>query len=92
MGGEQLAGVLEIIKRESAARRGDEVDEKQLAMMKGMLQMQIDKESNAFYATGHLWDDGMIDPRQTRDVLGIALSATLNREVTASTSWGVFRH
>lgn len=92
MGGEQLAGVLEIIKRESAARRGEEVDEKQLAMMKGMLQMQIDKESNAFYATGHLWDDGMIDPRQTRDVLGIALSATLNREVAKSTSWGVFRH
>ena len=92
MGGEQLAGVLEIIKRDSAARRGEEVDEKQLAMMKGMLQMQIDKESTAFYATGHLWDDGMIDPRHTRDVLGIALSATLNREVEASTSWGVFRH
>ena len=90
MGGEQLAGVLEIIKRESATRRGEEVDEKQLAMMKGMLQMQIDKESNAFYATGHLWDDGMID-RQTRDVLGIALSATLNREV-ANNPWGVFRH
>jgi acyl-CoA carboxylase subunit beta len=92
MGGEQLAGVLEIIKRESAAKRGDEVDEKQLAMMKGMLQMQIDKESDAFFATSNLWDDGMIDPRQTRDVLGVALSATLNRPVEASTSWGVFRH
>jgi acetyl-CoA carboxylase carboxyltransferase component len=92
MGGEQLAGVLEIIKRESAARRGEDVDEKQLAMMKGMLSMQIDKESDAFFATSHLWDDGMIDPRQTRDVLGIALSATLNRPVEASTSWGVFRH
>ena len=42
-------------------------------------QMQIDKESDAFYATSQLWDDGMIDPRQTRDVLGIALSATLNK-------------
>ena len=92
MGGEQLAGVLDIIKRESASKRGEEVDEKQLEMMKGMLSMQIDKESDAFYATSHLWDDGMIDPRHSRDVLGIALSATLNRPVEPSTSWGVFRH
>ena len=92
MGGEQLAGVLDIIKRGAATRRGEEVDEKQLAMMKGMLQMQIEKESDALYATSYLWDDGIIDPRQTRDVLGIALSAALNRPVEASTSFGVFRH
>ncbi len=92
MGPEQLAGVLDIIRRESAEKRGEAVDEKQLEMAKAMLRMQIEKESDAFFATANLWDDGIIDPRQTRDVLGIALSAALTREVRPTTQWGVFRH
>ena len=92
MGGEQLAGVLDIIKREGAAARGLEVDEKQLSVLKEMLRLQIDKESDAYFATARIWDDGIIDPRQTRDALGIALSAATNRPVEASVAWGVFRH
>jgi len=92
MGGRELAGVLDIIKRESAARRGEEVDEKGLALTKQMITAQIERESDAYFATARGWDDGIIDPRHTRDVLGIALSAAHNRPVEASTSWGVFRH
>ena len=92
MGGEQLAGVLDIIRRDAAARRGQEVDEKQLGMAKQMLQMQVDKESDAFFATSQTWDDGIIDPRQTRNVLAIALSAATSRTVEATTNFGVFRH
>jgi acetyl-CoA carboxylase carboxyltransferase component len=92
MGGEQLAGVLEIIKRQAAARRGEAVDEDQLAMLREMIKTQMDEESGAFFATAHLWDDGIIDPRHTRDVVGIALSAAFNRSVKGTTSWGVFRH
>ena len=92
MGGEQLAGVLDIIKRESSQKRGEALDEKNLEMMKQMIKMQIDKESDAFFATARLWDDGIIDPRDTRSVLGIALSAAGNAPGHATSSWGVFRH
>ena len=92
MGGKQLAGVLDIIKREAAAKKGVEVDEQQLGVAKQMIEGQIDNESDAFFATARLWDDGIIDPRDTRDVVGICLSTTYNAPVAGTTSWGVFRH
>ncbi len=92
MGGKQLAGVLEIIKREAAARKGEEVHEEGLAMVKQMVEAQIERESGALFATARLWDDGIIDPRQTREVLAIALSVAHTAEVKGTTSWGVFRH
>ncbi|PIW02738.1 MAG: acetyl-CoA carboxylase carboxyltransferase subunit, partial [Deltaproteobacteria bacterium CG17_big_fil_post_rev_8_21_14_2_50_63_7] len=92
MGGEQLAGVLDIVRREAAEKQGIAVDEQQLGMAKKMLETQVNNESDAFYATGHLWDDGIIDPRQTRDILGISLSAASNRAVEGTSQWGVFRH
>lgn len=92
MGGEQLAGVLEIVKRGAAARGGKPIDEMQLAMMKKMLTDQIGKESTAWYATAHLWDDGIIDPRDTRDVIGISLSTAHTRPVEGTQAFGVFRH
>ncbi|MCB9760713.1 MAG: acyl-CoA carboxylase subunit beta [Alphaproteobacteria bacterium] len=92
MGGEQLAGVLDIIKRQSAARKGKPVNEEQLAFMKQMITQQIDKESSAYFATARLWDDGIIDPRDTRAVLGITLSACHTNTVQGTTSWGVYRH
>ena len=92
MGGEQLAGVLEIIQRESAAKKGVEINEAGLATMKAMFQAQIDKESQALFATARLWDDGIIDPRHTRDVLGITLSTVATTPIEGSLSWGVFRH
>ncbi len=92
MGGKQLGGVLEIIQRQSAAKKGIEVDEQRLAMGKAMLEAQLDRESDPFFATARLWDDGIIDPRDTRTVVAICLSAAYNAAFTGSTSWGVFRH
>jgi acetyl-CoA carboxylase carboxyltransferase component len=92
MGGEQLGGVLEIIQRDAAAKKGEAVDEQRLAVGKAMIAAQIDNESNALFSTGRLWDDGIIDPRDTRSVLAIALSTTYNAPVEGTTSWGVFRH
>jgi len=92
MGGKQLAGVLDIIQRESAAKKGREVDEQKLQVMKAMTEQTIDKQSTALYATSSVWDDGIIDPRDTRTVIGICLSASYNAPVEGTTSWGVFRH
>ena len=92
MGGEQLAGVLDIIKRGSAAAKGKEVDEEQLGLMKQMISQQIERESTAEFATARLWDDGIIDPRSTRDAIGIALSACHSAPVEGTMSWGVYRH
>ncbi len=92
MGGKQLAGVLEIIRREAADKQGVAVDEQQLEMAKKMIEMKIDQESDPFFASARLWDDGIIDPRTTRDVIGIALSAAHTAPVEGSMSFGVFRH
>jgi acetyl-CoA carboxylase carboxyltransferase component len=92
MGGKQLAGVLDIIKRQAAAKKGESVDEDMLGGMKMMIEMQIEQESDPFFATARLWDDGIIDPRQTRDVVGLCLSASYTRPVQGTMAWGVFRH
>jgi acetyl-CoA carboxylase carboxyltransferase component len=92
MGGKQLAGVLDIIQRDAAAKRGEAVDEQKLAFGKAMVEAQIDKESDPYFATARIWDDGLIDPRDTRTVIAIALSAAYSAPVRGTTSWGVFRH
>jgi acetyl-CoA carboxylase carboxyltransferase component len=92
MGGKQLAGVLDIIQRQAAEKKGETVDEPKLNMLKAMLEKQIENESEAFFATARVWDDGILDPRDTRDVLGICLSVSHSREVVGTTSFGVFRH
>jgi acyl-CoA carboxylase subunit beta len=92
MGGKQLGGVLDIIQRQAAAKRGTEVDEQQLEVMKGMIEQQIDKEAHPLFSSARLWDDGVIDPRDTRSVLAMCLSAAYNAPVRGTTSWGVFRH
>ena len=92
MGGKQLAGVLDIIQREAAAKRGETVDEQKLGVMKAMTEQMIDKESDPYFATARMWDDGIIDPRDTRTVVALALSAAYSAPVQGTTSWGVFRH
>jgi acetyl-CoA carboxylase carboxyltransferase component len=92
MGGQQLAGVLDIIKRQSAARRGKEVNEAELTMMKQLIAGKVDHESTCWYATARLWDDGVIDPADTRDVIGMALSAAHTAPVLGTREWGVYRH
>jgi len=92
MGGKQLAGVLEIIKRDAAAKKGEELDEQNLMLVKMMIEKQIGDQSTALFATARLWDDGIIHPADTRTAVAIALSTTYNRDFQGTTSWGVFRH
>jgi len=92
MGPQQLSGVMDIIKRESLIKAGLPVDEEKLAAARVALESQIQRESDCYFATARLWDDGIIDPRDTRTVLGIALSAAYNRAVEGTMEWGVFRH
>jgi acetyl-CoA carboxylase carboxyltransferase component len=92
MGAQQLAGVMDIIRREALVKARMPVDEDSLAASRQALEAQIEDESDAYFATARLWDDGVIDPRETRNVLGIALSAVYNAPVEGTMEWGVFRH
>jgi len=91
MGPEQLAGVLSIVRRQAAERTGQPYNEDEDKMVRQMVIQQIEQESNAFYATARIWDDGVIDPRDTRTVLGIALSAAFTNVVKGADNFGVFR-
>jgi acyl-CoA carboxylase subunit beta len=75
MGPAQLAGVLSIVGRQSAAARGESYDEEGDAAMRAMVEEQIEAESQAFFLSGRVYDDGVIDPRDTRSVLGMCLAA-----------------
>lgn len=91
MGPKQLAGVMSIVQRAAAERRGRDYDETADRVMRDLIEAQIDKESTALFATGRQWDDGVIDPRDTRTVLGIALSSIHSAPVEGTDSFGVFR-
>jgi acetyl-CoA carboxylase carboxyltransferase component len=92
MGAQQLAGVMDIIKRESLIKAKQPVDEEKLAAARASLEGQIQRESDCYFATARLWDDGIIDPRDTRTVIAISLSAAYNRPVEGTMEFGVFRH
>jgi len=91
MGGAQLAGVLSIVSRAAAEARGQQVDEQADAAMKAAVEAQIEAESLPMVLSGMLYDDGVIDPRDTRTVLGMCLSAIANAPVKGTTNFGVFR-
>jgi acetyl-CoA carboxylase carboxyltransferase component len=91
MGPQQLAGVLSIVARSAAENRGEPYDDEQDRAIRQMVESQIEAESNAFFASGQGWDDGVIDPRDTRHVLGMALSAVHSNEVAGGGRFGVFR-
>lgn len=91
MGPKQLAGVLSIVQRQAAERAGREFDEEADAGMRAFVETQIERESTALFATGRQWDDGIIDPRDTRTVVGIAMSAIHSAPVEGTKSFGVFR-
>jgi len=91
MGPKQMAGVLSIVARAAAQGRGLDYDEEQDAVMRRGVEDQLERESTALFATGRLWDDGIIDPRDTRTVLGIALSAAYTAPVVGSTDLGPVR-
>lgn len=91
MGGAQLAGVISTVSRASAQSQGKPFDEEADAAMRATIEAQIDSESLPAVLSGHLYDDGVIDPRDTRTVLGLALSAIHTSPIEGTTSFGVFR-
>jgi acetyl-CoA carboxylase carboxyltransferase component len=91
MGPEQLAGVMAIVMRQSAEARGQTWDDEADRMMRESIEEQIRREETALFLTARLYDDGVIDPRDTRTVLGIALSALHSRAVEGVRGYGVFR-
>jgi acetyl-CoA carboxylase carboxyltransferase component len=91
MGPAQLAGVLSIVARQSAAAAGREYDEEAGRVMRSMVEQQVESESLPMVLSGLLYDDGVIDPRDTRTVLGFCLSAVHSAPVAGSTGYGVFR-
>jgi acetyl-CoA carboxylase carboxyltransferase component len=92
MGPAQLAGVLSIVRRNAAAAAGRPFDEAADVELRAATEAQIERESTAAYATGHLWDDGIIDPRDTRTVLSVALAAAHSAPVEGTARFGVVRH
>ncbi len=91
MGAAQLAGVLSIVGRASAAATGRPFDEQADKARTAAIEAQIEAESHAFFVTARLYDDGIIDPRDTRTVLGLALSAVHSGPVEGRRGFGVFR-
>jgi len=92
MGPKQLAGVLSIVRRNAAQSAGRPFDEQADEELRSETEAQIERESTARFATGRLWDDGIIDPRQTRTVLAIALTAVHSAAVQGTATFGVVRH
>ncbi|MEM7763836.1 MAG: carboxyl transferase domain-containing protein [Pseudomonadota bacterium] len=90
MGGEQAASVLAEVKRDQKARVGETWDADSEAAFKQPILDSYDRQGHPYYASARLWDDGVIDPRDTRTVLSLALSATLNKPIE-ETRFGVFR-
>ncbi|WP_067962913.1 acyl-CoA carboxylase subunit beta [Nocardiopsis trehalosi] len=91
MGPQQLAGVLSIVARQSAAAKGRDYSEEQDAAMREMVENRIEAESLPLFLSGRVYDDGVIDPRDTRTVLGMCLSAVHNAPVRGADGFGVFR-
>jgi len=91
MGPAQLAGVLSIVARQSAQARGQDYDEEQDRQMREIVENQIEAESKALFLTARLYDDGIIDPRDTRTVLGLSLSVVHNQPIEGRRGFGVFR-
>jgi geranyl-CoA carboxylase beta subunit len=93
MGGAQAAKVMEIITRQKFERAGDALDEASLAKMSDGMKQRLDHESRALFGTARLWDDGLIDPRDTRKVLGFCLDTVAEgqRRVLRPSTFGVAR-
>ena len=91
MGAAQLAGVLSIVGRASAAAQGKPFDEAADRARTAAVEAQIEAESHAFAVTARLYDDGIVDPRDTREVLGMSLSAVCSNTVAGRRGFGVFR-
>ncbi len=90
MGGEQAAGVLATVKKDQLARDGKTMSAEEEAEFKQPILDKYEQEGNAYYSTARLWDDGILDMLETRDVLGLSLEMSLNAPIAPS-RYGVFR-
>ena len=90
MGGEQAASVLATVRRDAVERGGGVFSDEEERALKDPIIAQFDHQSHPLYASARMWDDGIIDPRKTRDVLGLSLSAALNAPIP-DFHFGVFR-
>jgi 3-methylcrotonyl-CoA carboxylase beta subunit len=90
MGGEQAASVLATVRRDGIETKGGSWSAEEEAKFRAPIRDRYEAEGDPYYATARLWDDGIIDPAQTRDVLGLALAASLNAPIPEA-RFGVFR-
>lgn len=90
MGGEQAAGVLATVTRDNKERKGESWSEAEEAKFKQPIIDTYEQQGHPYYASARLWDDGVIDPAQTREVVGLSLSAALNKPI-GDTRFGIFR-
>jgi 3-methylcrotonyl-CoA carboxylase beta subunit len=90
MGGEQAASVLATVKRDGIEAKGEPWSAEEEARFKAPIRAQYEIQGHPYYATARLWDDGVVDPAETRRVLGLSLSAALNAPIP-KTQFGVFR-
>ena len=90
MGGEQAASVLATVKRDGIESKGGAWSQADEEAFKAPIRDQYETQGNPYYATARLWDDGIIDPAETRMVLGLGLSAAFNR-APERTDFGIFR-
>ncbi|MCB5226005.1 methylcrotonoyl-CoA carboxylase [Alishewanella sp. 16-MA] len=90
MGGEQAAGVMAQVTKDGLARKGETLSVDAEKALKQPIVKQYEKQGHPYYASGRLWDDGIIDPAQTRMTVGLALAAALNAPIEES-RFGVFR-
>ncbi len=91
MGPDQLSGVMEIIQREAVEKMGLPYDENAAREMREQMMKEVEKKSDAYYSTSQLWDDGIIDPRETRNYLGFCLAIVYNSPINGTKEFGVFR-
>ncbi len=91
MGPQQLAGVMSIVAKQSAASMGRPFDEEADEALRKQVEEQIERESLAMFMTGRVYDDGIIDPRDTRTVLGMCLSVIDNQPIEGTRGYGVYR-
>ncbi|MDE2003998.1 MAG: methylcrotonoyl-CoA carboxylase, partial [Betaproteobacteria bacterium] len=90
MGGEQAATVLATVRRDGIEAKGEDWSAEEEEAFKAPIREQYEREGHPYFASARLWDDGVIDPADTRRVLALAISAALNRPIEATT-FGVFR-
>jgi 3-methylcrotonyl-CoA carboxylase beta subunit len=90
MGGPQAAGVLATVRRDGIERKGGSWSAEDEAAFRAPIEAQFEAQGHPLYASARLWDDGVIDPRRTRETLALSLSAALNAPIP-ETRFGVFR-